>query len=418
MPEVVIIGGGASGLLASIMIKENLGNLVNVTILERLERVGKKILATGSGKANFTNHQVSSKNYNQPRFVAPLLKRFGYEKTLHYFDHLGLSSIVLTEGRTYPKSESANSLLDALRNKMRDLGVEEKCNAEVKRIIVDKENGGYLVELGRGTRIHADALVLATGGAASPVLGSNGTGLQLAKSLKIKTTPIYPGLVGVKVDANDIKGLEGLRIKARVLLYAKRYKEAVWQNDGEIQFKADTVSGIVIMDMASQIARSEIIDLYHPTHFVLDFFPEATLEDVEANLVERQKNLYNYSNAQYLIGMFQKMMALNILKRAKIDVAGYVKDLTKKEITRLAKILKEFTITYKGLDSFDHAQVTVGGVNVNEVVSNTLEAKNYKNLYFCGEILDIDGDCGGYNLQWAWTSAFVVAEAISKRMQE
>ena len=418
MPEVVIIGGGAAGLFASIVIKENLGANARVIVLERLERVGKKILATGSGKANFTNQLVASNNYNQPRFVAPLLKRFGYEKTLAYFEQLGLNAVTLTEGRTYPKSESANSLLDALRNKMRDLGVEERCNAEVKRLVVDKEKGGYLVEMARGTKVHADAVVVATGGAATPVLGSNGTGFQLAKALKIKVSDTYPGLVGVKVDANDIKGLEGLRIKAKVSLFAKRYKEAVWQNSGEIQFKIDTVSGIVIMDMASQIARSKVIDLYNPTVFSLDFFPEVSPEDLEASLMERQKNLYNYSNATFLIGMFQKMMALNILKRAKIDVAGYVKDLTKKEIGRLTKILKEFTITYKGLDSFDHAQVTVGGVMVSEVIPNTLEARNYKNLYFCGEVLDIDGDCGGFNLQWAWTSAFVVSEAIIKRMQE
>ena len=418
MPEVVIIGGGAAGLCASIVIKESLKDQVSVTILERLERVGKKILATGSGKANFTNQLVTSKNYNQPRFVAPLLKRFGYQETIDFFEKLGLNSITLQEGRTYPKSESANSLLDALRNRIRTLGITERCNAEVKKITPDKEKGGYTIEIARSAKMHADVVVVAAGGAASPVLGSNGTGFMLAKGLKIKTTDLYPGLVGVKVDNNDIKGLEGLRIKARVALYAKRYKEPVWQNSGEIQFKADGVSGIVIMDMASQIARSEVIDLYHPTHFILDFFPESSMEDLEASLTERQKNLYEYTNATFLIGMFQKMMALSILKRAKIDVAGYVKDLTKKEIARLAKVLKEYTITYKGLDSFDHAQVTVGGVAVTEVTANTLEAKNYKNLYFCGEILDIDGDCGGFNLQWAWTSAQIAAQAIIKRMQE
>ena len=134
-------------------------------------------------------------------------------------------------------------------------------------------------------------------------------------------------------------------------------------------------------------------------------------------LVERQKNLNTYSNANFLIGVFHKMLCLNLLKRAKIDVAGYVSSLTTKELERLAKVIKEFTFTYKSLDSFDHAQVTVGGVDTGEVVPETLESRNAAGVYLCGELLDVDGDCGGFNLQWAWTSAYISAMGIVQRVK-
>ena len=415
MKEIVIIGGGASGLFAAVALKTELQENVKITIVERLERVGKKLLATGSGKANLSNESAKGSKYNQPSFVTKLLKKFGYKETLEFFSKIGLKTMTGTEGRIYPKSENASSLLDVLRNKIRDFGIEEKCNFEVKKVHLEKDK--YVIESTRGLRLTSDYVILAAGGKASPILGSNGTGYHIAKTLKMKVTDTYPGLVGVKTDDTCIRGLEGLRVKAEVSLFAKRNKEPIWKSFGEVQFKSETVSGIVIMDMATQIARNELNENLHISHFSLDLCPEYTLEELIIELNERKSNLHNYSNANFLIGMFHKMMCNQILKRAKVDVAGYVENVTNREIERIAKTIKNFVIEYKHLDSFDHAQVTVGGIDIKEVVPESLESRKNAGLYICGEILDIDGNCGGYNLQWAWTSAYIVSKSISDRVK-
>lgn len=414
MKEVVIVGGGASGLFAAIALKKMVGNKANITIVERLERVGKKVLATGSGKANFSNSQLNSKKYNHPHFVNKLFKEFGYKETVKFFNDLGLLTIEGSEGRAYPKSESSSSLLDVMRNQIRSLGIEEKCNFDVKKIT--KVKGQYIVENTRGIRLTADYVIMAAGGTSTRVLGSNGTGHTIMKNLKVKITSVEPGLVGIKTDEQSVKGLEGIRSKAKVRLYVKKNKDYVWENDGEIQFKIGGMSGIVIMEMASQISRMNIVGEQHASHFTVDFCPEFSKEELTKLLTNRRNELNDYTNANYLIGMFHKKLAAIILKKAKVDVVGYVKDMTNKDIDRIVKVIKECPFIIKGLDSFDKSQVTVGGVELKEIVGDTMEIRKLPNFYVCGEIVDIDGDCGGFNLQWAWTSAYTAAKAISKKI--
>ena len=414
MKEVVIVGGGASGLFAAIALKKMVGNNANITIVERLERVGKKVLATGSGKANFSNSQLKSTNYNHPHFVSKLYKEFGYKETVKFFNELGLLTIVNSEGRAYPKSESSSSLLDVMRNQIRSLGIEEKCNFDVKKI--SKAKGQYVIENTRGIRLNADYVIVAAGGTSTRVLGSNGTGYTILKNLKVKITSVEPGLVGIKTDEQSVKGLEGIRSKAKVRLYVKKNKEPVWENEGEIQFKIGGMSGIVIMEMASHISRMNVIGEQHASHFTVDFYPEFSNDELTKLLNNRQKELNDYTNANFLIGMFHKKLAGIILKKAKVDVAGYVKDMTTKDIDRIVKVIKECQFLIKGLDSFDKSQVTVGGVDIKEIVHETMEIRKLANLYVCGEIIDVDGDCGGFNLQWAWTSAYTAAKAIAKKI--
>ena len=414
MKEVVIVGGGASGLFAAIALKKMVGDNANITIVERLERVGKKVLATGSGKANFSNSQLKSTNYNHPHFVNKLFKDFGYKETIKFFNELGLLTIEGSEGRVYPKSESSSSLLDVMRNKIRSLGIEEKCNFDVKRIV--KLKNQYSVENTRGIKLIADYVIMAAGGTSTRVLGSNGTGYAILKNLKVKITDVEPGLVGIKTDEQSVKGLEGIRAKAKVRLYTKKAKEHVWENEGEIQFKVGGMSGIVIMEMASKISRMNITGEVRASYFIVDFCPEISKEELTNILVNRKQELNDYTNANFLIGMFHKKLAASILKKSKVDVVGYVKDMTTKDIDRIVKVIKECPFVIKGLDSFDKSQVTVGGVDIKEIVQETMEIRKLANMYVCGEIIDIDGDCGGFNLQWAWTSAYTASKAIAKKI--
>ena len=414
MKEVVIVGGGASGLFAAIALKKMVGDNANITIVERLERVGKKVLATGSGKANFSNSQLKSTNYNHPHFVNKLFKDFGYKETIKFFNELGLLTVEGSEGRVYPKSESSSSLLDVMRNKIRSLGIEEKCNFDVKRIV--KLKNQYSVENTRGIKLIADYVIMAAGGTSTRVLGSNGTGYAILKNLKVKITDVEPGLVGIKTDEQSVKGLEGIRVKAKVRLYTKKAKEHVWENEGEIQFKVGGMSGIVIMEMASKISRMNITGELRASYFVVDFCPEISKEELTNILVNRKQELNDYTNANFLIGMFHKKLAASILKKSKVDVVGYVKDMTTKDIDRIVKVIEECPFVIKGLDSFDKSQVTVGGVDIKEIVQETMEIRKLANMYVCGEIIDIDGDCGGFNLQWAWTSAYTASKAIAKKI--
>lgn len=414
MKEVIIVGGGASGLFASIIIKEKVKDLANVTIVERLEKVGKKILATGNGRCNLTNAFVNEKKYNDPIFAKQILKRFNVNDTLSYFDKIGLITKQLDEGRIYPHSEIASSVLDVLRNEVKRLGVIEKCNFDVRRITKSKDL--FIIENTRGVRLEADYVIIATGGKATPVLGSNGSGYSLLKRFRLKITNTVPGLTGVKVDDSLIKGLTGIRLKAKVTLYNKKTKQQIWSENGEVQFKEDGLSGLVIMQMQSYILRRIQAKEGNNYLFSLDLLPNMSHEEIVELLERRIKRAGNFENDSLFIGIFHRMIGLQLLRRARIDLAGYTSDLNNRDIGRLATEIKEFSFEYKGHYDFSRAQVTIGGLELDEVLPETLEARRILGLYVCGEALNIDGECGGFNLQWAWSSGYLAGTSLAKRI--
>ena len=414
--KVAILGGGASGLASSIIIKQKLGELVDVTVVERMERVGKKILSTGGGKANILNAKPCNNfTFNHPDFMQMYLKKYNYKKILKWFLSIGLVTTELNEGRIYPKSESANSVLDTIRLKMKDLGVHELCNFEVKRIsFVDNK---YKIESTRMTSIEADFVILAFGGKSSPMLGSNGSCFDILKKMKIDVTPIYPGLTGLKVEESVLKGLDGLRSKAKVSLFVKKQKEPYYVESGEIQFKNNALSGIVMMNVSSIISRLLVNKNETPSHISIDLLPEYSSEELKELLIARQKELNSYSNINYLLGIFSKMLAQNILKRARISLDGNVHDLDKRDLNRIVDGIKKWDINFISVDTFEHSQVSVGGININEVKID-LELVKYPRMFVTGELLDIDALCGGYNLEWAWISSMVAANAICQRIKD
>ena len=413
MKDVIIIGGGPAGILCAAAIKENAKEMVNVTIVERLEKIGKKILATGNGKCNFTNKNLSPRRYNNPKFVTPTLSKYGYKEIVEYLESIGLLSKEISEGRMYPYTERATTVLEVMRMHLNRLGVNVKTNYEVNKVV--EKNGRYLVynKNQRNYYLECDYLVFACGGASAPVLGSNGSGYGLLKPFKVKVTDIYPGLVGIKSDITTLKVLNGLRFKCNVSVYEKKTKSCVWIEYGEVQFKGDGISGIVVMEASTFMAR-------HLGNYVinLDLMPEASLDDT-VRMLNIRKELFESSEVLNLLtGMLPKMLGQVILKKASIDMNSYIKNLTKANITKIAGLIKAFPLDVKGDYGFERSQVTVGGVSLTEVDNETLEIRKMPNAYVCGEIIDVDGECGGYNMQWALASGYLVGKKISESINE
>ena len=413
MKNVVIVGGGAAGLMASIIIKKELGAEVNVTILERLDRIGKKILATGNGRCNFSNELLSDNKYNNPDFVHYLFKRFGYTETLNFFEELGLMSRVLTEGRVYPITENASSLLDVLRLTIEELKIEIRTSFEVRKI--NQTNNGYNLVSTKGDEASADYVVLAVGGASSPVLGSNGSGYNLLKDFKVAMSKPLPGLVGLRVENNVFKSLDGIRIKCNVIIKDKKTKNIYWSEQGEALFKSDGLSGIVSMQASTYLNRRR--DAYSKYIVCLDLLPNLNEQELVEYFKNKQK-LYGSQTVEVLfVGLINKMIGYKIVKDCRIDLNSFIKDLKNKDINKLIETIKNFVLDIKGTYDFDKSQVTIGGVSTEEVKKETLELKNLPNMYVVGELLDIDGECGGYNLQWAWTSGYVASNDIVKKIR-
>ena len=415
MKEVVVIGGGASGLFSAINLKKILQENVTVTVVERLERVGKKILATGNGRCNFTNMLLSENKYNNPAFVKSVIKKFDASSTIAYFKELGLLERIDAEGRVYPASEMASSLLDVLRLECKRQGIIEKCNFDVKKIT--KTGNRFIVESTRGLRLNCDYVILAAGGKAQQVLGSNGSGYILAKSLKAHITDLHPGLVGARVDSAQIKGLDGVRQKGVLKLVGKKNKNVYFEKPGEVQFKMDGLSGIVVMEAISKYVHEKNKKGSGNFNLVFDLMPEFGPEELLHFLEERTRKLKNEPNETLFVGLFHKMFGTHIFKRCKIDLNGYISDLTLRDLQRIASEIKNMEYEIKEPYSFDRAQVTIGGIDIKDIIPETLELRSQEGVYVTGEIIDIDGECGGFNLQWAWSSAYVASTALAMHIK-
>jgi len=391
--DVVIIGGGAAGLFLA----TQLPPVLKVALLESNDRVGKKLLATGNGKCNLTNLDMNIVHYNKPNIVEDFLDRFDSHNTIQTFEQLGLVTKVVDK-RVYPYSECASSVLDVLRRAVDKSGVETYTNHQVN--FIESYNDGFNVQgiikqedkANESFNIHCDYVVLATGSNAT--FGKDCSSLFTAFGHTIRQ--MTPSLVPIKTDKEPIKGLSGVRVKAGVRI-GYRYEV------GEVLFKDFGLSGIAVFNLASEISRgrAKVGDM-----LTVDYMPEYSKAEVEEILTKRGKDR---TCGEIMMGTFHSKVQERLLWAAGCTPEDKASDY----IRQIANAIKNYKFTIEGLGDSSLAQVMSGGLNPREFDENLMSLK-VKNAYAVGEVLDIDGDSGGYNLQWAWSSAKAVAQSIAK----
>lgn len=393
--RVIVIGGGAAGMTAAIAAARSGADTV---ILEHTKRPGKKILSTGNGKCNLTNLDMKKEAFRgeEPGFAWNVVKAVPVDATLRFFEDLGL---VLTDrnGYVYPASGQASSVLDALRFELDHLKIPVLCEQEVLSITRDLK-----VRTGDGEQ-RADAVILAAGSKAAPGTGSDGSGYKLAKSLGHRIIKPLPALVQLRCKEPWYKQFSGVRTDSLVTLYCGGEKTA--SDRGELQFTDYGISGIPVFQVSRFAARA--LDDGKAVTARLDLFPAMGRQELYGFLKDRTKRLGYRPSGEFLNGVMNKKLHPALLKEAGIPLNLRSADLTDQQLRRLAERIKGLETTVTAANSFEQAQVCSGGIAVTEVNAATMESKLVKNLFFAGEILDVDGICGGYNLQWAWSSGIL-----------
>jgi len=404
--DVIIVGAGASGLMAGIQAART-GS--SVLILEHMDRAGKKILATGNGKCNFTNQKQGIAYYNgkNPAFVLPVFRQFGLEETLQFFQELGVYPKNKRGGYYYPASGQAASVVEVLLMECKHLHIRIAYNVGIREI--RKETDEFSFHTKQGI-FKSSFCILATGGKAAKKTGSDGSGIQYIEKFGHKLTELVPALVQMQGKQSFLKEIAGIRAEGSLQLYIEEQKIA--EDIGELQLTEFGVSGIPAFQVSRFAAYGLLLG--KQIYVNLNFLPELSKE--EANALFQQRFLINGKGknaAQAMIGLFPWKLNGVLLNESRISAEKPAADCSHKELETLTQTAQRLRIDIIGTKGFDHAQATAGGVDTEEIDPVTMESRLVSGLYFAGEVVDIDGLCGGYNLQWAWSSGFVAGTAVS-----
>ena len=402
--EIAVIGGGASGLMAAITAKKS-GK--EVVILERKDRILKKVLITGNGRCNITNVNANISNYFGKNIfsVENILNRFTPQDTMDFFNELGIVCNEENRGKVYPLSGQASSVVDALRFEAEKLGIKIETEFYVRKI--EKDGFKFKIYSEDKKKIEAGRVILAAGGQSYPELGSNGSGFELAKELGHSVTKLSPSIVQLKTEKHQVKGLQGIKTDVAVTAYGDNKKICTY--DGELLFTDYGISGNVVFNI------SFVMPLYKNVEFEIDFMEKFDYNELYEILKERKRILSHLTMENYFNGMINKKLGQFLSKVSGIEkLSKPVKDLNDSDIRKLCTVLKKYRVKILETTGFKNAQVTAGGVSLDEVNTETLESKIVKGLYFSGEVLDVYGECGGFNLQWAWASGYIAGENSAK----
>lgn len=405
MRDIAIIGGGASGLVAAIT-AARLG--AKVTIFERQNRIGKKILVTGNGRCNITNIDMGAERFHtasKKDCYQPVVSK-NVETTLAFFKTLGIERLI-EKTKVYPASEQASSVVDVLRMEVERLGIEVLVDTKVTKLKPEGVKWNVLTEA--NDKYTFERIIVATGGLAAPQLGCDETGYSLLKALGHHQVPTLPTLVHIVSPTKYCKMMQGMRFKSEVSILVEGTK--VRTERGEVLFTEDGLSGPPIFQLsriaADSFAKKQACEIH------MDFMPEATKEDLVATIYERIGNGAHKTIEELFIGWLNKRAVMAIIKQA--DVGSPVapcENLDYEMVEALAETMKKLVFEVKGTRGFKFAQATVGGITLDEVNLETMESLKAPGLYITGEVLDVDGDCGGYNLQWAWSTGLVAGESV------
>lgn len=425
---IAVVGGGASGLFAALCAAWERNRMTKKTetsgivVLEKNDRVGKKLLTTGNGRCNLTNLEAAFASYwgMEKDFAQEVISRCPPQKVMEMFHKLGVDCRVEGEGRVYPASGQASSVLDMLRARLELEGVEQRCGATVTSL--QREKGGYLLTDAKGERLYASRVILAAGGRAAPSTGSSGEGYFLAKQLGHGVTPVFPALVQLKTDPRLVKALKGMKCSAAAVLAADGVP--IRKTEGEVLFTEYGLSGICIFQLSRAagefFATGRLSGLSRRSISVwLDLLPDLPEEKTGEWLQERRNNLRGLAMEMFFCGMLNKKIGQEILKSAVEETfQRRVDSLTNRELQVLADRIRHWEFPVVGTMSWQQAQVTAGGLCTDGFNSATMESKYAPGFYACGEVLDVDGDCGGYNLQWAWSSGFAAGTSAVQSLIE
>ena len=391
--EVYVIGGGAAGMMAALTAAEK--PRCRVHLLERQSRPARKLLATGNGRCNLTNLDQDERHYHAGDPAALFaLRAFDAHAALAFFSRLGLVTVAEDTGRVYPFSDSANSVADVLRFALAAAGVDVQCAQEVTAI--RRVKSGFTVVTADAER-HADRVIIACGGPAGSKLGGTKSGLDLLRSLGHSVTALTPSLVQLKTDTTWVRSLKGVRAEADLALISGG--ELAAASGGEVQFTDYGVSGPAVFDLSREAARRA-----GRSELVLDLMPLLELPALEALLFERARRFPALTGEDFLTGVLHNRLGRTMVRYAGLPFEAPLSSLGDADIRAVAAAVKDFRLPVTGTMGFDGAQVTCGGADLSQFDPETLESRLAPGLYACGEVLDVDGDCGGYNLQWAWSS--------------
>ena len=405
--DVLIIGGGASGLIAACALALR-GR--RVVLLEKQGRVGRKLLSTGNGRCNLTNLNAGAGDYHGSRQAAvAALRAWPPKKVLAFFDALGIPCAADEAGRVYPMSRQAASVLDALRLCCDENGVDTRTAFEVRWLA--GRNGGFEAVAADGRSVRARCALVCTGGLAAPKLGASGGGYALLEGFGHQIAPRFPAIAALKTSPEAVRGLKGIRAEGTIALLADG--GAVREEAGEVLFGEDGVSGIAAMQLARQ--ANEALRAGRRCEARLDFMPGA---DVAAALKARAKHLPRRRTEDFLNGIVPRRLGQALARAAGLDVAAAAGELTGAQLSRLAAALGGWTLPVTGTQGFDQAQVTAGGAILKDFDIRDMQSQRAPGLFAAGEVLDVDGDCGGFNLQWAWSSALMAVDGIDARLSD
>ncbi len=395
--DIIIVGGGAAGLAAAVSARKTNKN-ITIAILEKNDRVAKKIHATGNGRCNYTNTDMRKEFFHgDGAFVEKVLNQFSYEDAVSFFEELGIMPR-FEEGRVYPISNQASAIAESLRLYLLENKVDFICETKVTDIT--KSNDGFFIN-----GINAKKVIVATGGKASPNLGSDGSGYKLLTKFGHKLTPLKPALVSLKTENEMTKPLKGVKVFACVTLFENGKKIAA--DKGEILFTDYGVSGIPVMQISRFAKKGMTIEI--------DMLPHLSTKEVVGEIYERVHHLPEREGGELFSGLVNKKIAVPLLKYAEVPKTSVkAKNFTDKNILKCGEFLKHTKLTILGDNGFENAQVCAGGIELDGFSHETMESKLVKGMYAAGEILNCDAICGGYNLHWAWATGTLAGKSSAR----